>query len=83
MNIGQWDADRLTTLQFKRNGGWNDDARIKSGQQMEEVRLKLGEVSQTASRALAIVEQLLFGQVESVHSVLGQSTEEKRLWHAG
>jgi len=43
----------------------------------------MGDVSQTASRAFAIVQQLLFSQAESIQSILGQPAEELRLGHAG
>ena len=40
-------------------------------------------VPQNASRALEIVAQLLFAEVEGVHAIIRQATEEIRLRHAG
>src|ERR1039457_3546730 len=46
-------------------------------------RCWIGEVSQNASRALEIVAQILFAEVEGVHAIIRQATEEIRLRHAG
>jgi hypothetical protein len=42
----------------------------------------IGEVSQIASRALEIVDQFLFAEVERVHAIICQVAEELWLRHA-